>query len=463
MIRELNRNSFRHGKTRKTRKKVESMWKKAGLIALMLILLPVWLVEASLIRDTEIEDGLNRIIAPMAKSAGLNPDQLKIRVVINPQYNAFVMGDGTIYMHSGLLLKADNVLEVAGVMAHEVGHIASGHVQRRGETVSDAGLASVLGAAAAIALTAAGSPDAAFGVMSGGIDQRTRLILARSRQDEGVADALAIKLMQEQNLSLQPMATTMRNIASQRLLPQSRQSDYYLTHPGALERSAVFQDHVNRHETTPPETPDWMRHIFDRIQTKLEGWTEPPKSVLISTIGKDDSASVYKYAIANFRLSNVKEAEVAMQKLIEQHPGDAYYHEFFGDILLSQGRSTEAAAQYEMALDLLKEKVNQGQIRLSLGRAYMASGNKDHLSEAIVHLEIAHQQEPDWAFVKRQLGIGYGKSGQISKADLTLAEEALMRGNEELAGQLARRVTDNPNATSIEKQLAADILHQVGR
>jgi len=127
---------------------------KAGIISLMLIMVPVWLAQASVIRDTEIEDGLNRIIAPMAQSAGLDPAKLNIRVVIDPQYNAFVLGDGTIYMHSGLLLKAEDVLEVAGVMAHEVGHIVSGHVQRRGETVADAGLASVLGAAAAIALTA---------------------------------------------------------------------------------------------------------------------------------------------------------------------------------------------------------------------------------------------------------------------------------------------------------------------
>ncbi|NDA07901.1 MAG: Zn-dependent protease [Alphaproteobacteria bacterium] len=435
---------------------------KAGIISLMLIMVPVWLAQASVIRDTEIEDGLNRIIAPMAQSAGLDPAKLNIRVVIDPQYNAFVLGDGTIYMHSGLLLKAEDVLEVAGVMAHEVGHIVSGHVQRRGETVADAGLASVLGAAAAIALTAAGSPDAAFGVISGGIDQRTRLILASSRQDEGVADALAIKLMQEQNLSLQPMATTMRKIASQRLLPQNRQSDYYLTHPGALERSAVFQDHVNRHEKTPPITPDWMRHIFARIQTKLEGWTGSPKSVLVNTIDKDDSASIYKFAIANYRLSNVKEAEIAMLKLIERHPDDTYYHEFYGDILLSQGRSADAAEQYEMSLERLDATVNQGQIRLSLGRAYMATGDDALLAKAVSHLEIAHEQEPEWAFAKRQLGIGYGKSGQISKADLTLAEEALMRGNEELAGQLARRVKDNPDATTTEKQLAADIIHQIG-
>jgi len=437
------------------------MRKTTGILAFLLALIPFCIAQASIIRDTEIEDGLHRIIAPMAASAGLDPAALDIRIVINPEYNAFVMGDEVIYIHSGLLLKADNVLEVAGVMAHEVGHLASGHVQRRGEAVANASLASILGAAAAIALSAAGSPDAAYGVIAGGVDQRTRLILARSRQDESVADAIAIRLMQEQHLSLQPMAESMRRIASQRLLPQNRQSEYYLTHPGAHERSAVFQDHVNRHEAEIRPEPEWMTQVFERIRTKLEGWTGSSKAILVSTAGRNDTASLYKNAIAHYRLSDVSAAGEIMKKLITRHPEDPYFHEFYGDMLLSQGLGQAAADQYEIALNLLDDTVNQAQIRLSLGRAYLATGDEALLAQAVEHLEIAQQQEPDWAFAKRQLGIGYGKSGQIAKADLTLSEEALMRGNDKLARQLAQRVVGNPAATAIEKQLAADILHQV--
>ena len=86
-------------------------------------------------------------------------------------------------------------------------------------------MASILGAVAAVALTAAGSADAAIGVMAGSTDQTRKIVMARSRQDEGVADEYAISLMTSQGYSVAPMAERMRQIASQRMLPETRQSE----------------------------------------------------------------------------------------------------------------------------------------------------------------------------------------------------------------------------------------------
>ena len=82
-------------------------------------------------QDTELEAGLLRIAQPMAAEAGLDPAALQIRIVIASEYNAFVTGDGFIYIHSGLIMQAENMLEIAGVMAREIGHIAAGHVVQR--------------------------------------------------------------------------------------------------------------------------------------------------------------------------------------------------------------------------------------------------------------------------------------------------------------------------------------------
>ena len=108
------------------------------------------------IRDTEIESHLLGLARPMAKQAGL-ADDLQIRIIIDPSFNAFITGENTIFVHSGLILEAASVYEVAGVLAHEIGHLASGHVPGRAQTASDAALASVLGVAAAIALQRIGA------------------------------------------------------------------------------------------------------------------------------------------------------------------------------------------------------------------------------------------------------------------------------------------------------------------
>ena len=429
-----------------------------GLVSILSLLATA--AHAGVIRDTEIEDTLLEIMRPMAAEAGLNPDKMKVRVVINSAYNAFVAADNMVYVHSGLIIDADSVLEVAGVLAHEIGHIASGHIPRRNEIMQSAGMNSLLSAVAAIALSASGNPDAAVGVLAGGTDQSRRMILAQSRQDEGVADEWAIKLMESQNLSLQPMADAMRKIGAQRSLPQSRQSDYYLTHPGAQERSAVFQDHVNQHEHGELLTPGWMVLAHQRIKTKLEGWTLPPKTILSNSFGDYSEEATYQRGIAYYRLSDYNAAIDEMTQLTNDYPQDAYYWEFLGDVHRSNGDADAAINAYQKAIDLIGSDLNLGQINLSLGRALMMKNDDAAWAEAVKVLEQAHQDESDWAFVKRQLGIAYGKSGQYAAADLILAEEALISGNNELAAQLAKRVSNHQDVTPIQKQLAADILNQ---
>lgn len=430
------------------------------LISMIMAVMLSSVAQASIIRDTEIEDALLRIMRPMAEEAGLNPDQMQVRIVINSQYNAFVMADNMIYMHSGLITSAENMLEVTGVLAHEIGHIAAGHIPRRSEVINNAGMASLLSAVAAIALSASGAGDAAIGVLAGGVDRSNRIVMARSRQDEGVADEIAIDLMQHQNLSVKPMAEAMRKLGAQRVLPQSRQSDYYLTHPSAQERSAVFQDFVNTKEDPNLTEPSWMTALHGRIKTKLLGWTKPPKTIISNSIGDYSDAATYKRAIAYYRLSDIAAAEDEMRILLDSAPNDPYYHEFLGDVLMSKGDAEGAVLSYRLAISLMESDLNKGQIYLSIGRALMIIGDETSLAEAITILENAVQEEPAWAFVKHQLGIAYGKAGRLADADLILAEEALMVGNNELATRLAKRVSTHSDANAIHKRLASDILLQ---
>ena len=126
----------------------------------------------------------------------------------------------------------------------------------------------------------------------------------------------------------------------------------------------------------------------------------------------------------------------------------------------SNGDADAAINAYQKSIALIDSDLNLGQINLSLGRALMMKNDDASWMEAIKVLEQAHQDETDWAFVKRQLGIAYGKSGQFAAADLILAEEALISGNIDLAVQLAKRVSSHQDVTPIQNQLAADILNQ---
>ena len=206
-----------------------------------------------------------------------------------------------------------------------------------------------------------------------------------------------------------------------------------------------------------------MKAAFTRVQAKLEAWTVPARMTIANTIGDDSPEARFRRAIALYRLSDIPGARDGMASLVGEFPDDPYYREFYGDILLAEGNGMAAAEQYARALGRLRGKdVNNGQILLSLGRAHLSTGREEDLPAAIAALEEASEQEPEWAFAKRQLGISYGRAGRLAEADLTLAEEALMRQNRDLAKQLAGRVVANPEASPVQRQLANDIIAQTG-
>ncbi|ADE39279.1 M48 family metalloprotease [Candidatus Puniceispirillum marinum] len=437
------------------------MVRSITIITAMLLCLITSITSANayLIRDTELEAGLEDIISPLAIAAGFKADEIKVRVVIAPEFNAFVAGGRTVYINSGLILKAKSPDEVIGVLAHELGHIVAGHVPRRGEAMADAKAASALAALAAIALAAGtGSNDAAVGVMIGGQDRAQRNLLASVRRDESVADELGLQILDDAGYSALGLRDMMQRMASQRALPESRQSSYYTTHPGAETRLTTYQDHVNQSAVSDNILPGRINRLMARLAAKMRAWTENPQDVLRYE-EPDPVNTRYGHAIASYRRGDLGTALNDIDALIAGAPDDAFFYEFRGDILLSMGRASDAASAYETAV---AARPDSPQILLNLGRALIATNQKPRLERAIEAIEKAASHEPEWAFVRRQLAIAYGRSGRISYADMSLAEEALLTGDTNRAVHLSKRVLARKDLDNIIRNRANDILFRYG-
>ena len=423
-----------------------------------------------LIRDTEVETVFQDAVLLMAEEAGF-PNGVEIRIVLDPSYNAFVRGGQTVYIHSGLLLSARSAEEILGVIAHEIGHLAAGHVPLRQEAVSDANLATALTALAAAAVASTGSTEAAVGVAIGGTDRAKRQYMSTSRKDEAVADEWALKLLDKAGISSHGLTDFMRRQASLRMLPESRQSEYYTTHPGAKERLATFSDHSAQFSQNKALSKIEQQRLA-RAVLKLAAYTQPLSTLKDATFRLDwtrsssnpakiipDKTSLnYARAIALFMRGELNAADKLMSDLLEQNKLDVWLAEFAGDIDLSGGRPKQAAIHYANALHL---RPDSPQISLSLGRALIAVNDKAVLNEAIEALLAAERGEPEWSFVKRQLAIAYGRNGQLAEADITLAEEALLARDEPRAAQMAKRALSNKSAKEHIKAKARDILFQM--
>jgi len=418
---------------------------------------------AGMIRDNEIEAGLEELIAPLTAAAGFAPGDIAVRVVLDPGYNAFVAGKRVIYVHSGLLTEARDIGEYLGVMAHELGHLTEGHVQRLDDELQQASNTATMATLAAIALAAGGGGgDAAAGVLIGGNDTAMRGFLASRRRDEAVADEIGIELLEATGTSAVGLRDLMARMARQRSIPENRQSAYYSTHPGAADRLRTLQDHVDRSAHSERATPAPAVAIYARVTAKLRAWTETPQRVLARAGEMAPNAAVERYmlAIGEFRRGDLKAALGHMDGLVGQFPEDAFFHEFRGDVLFAMARPGEAARAYETALTRLPDSML---IKLSLGRALIASGTPGDLARATEVLRQARDAEPRWAFLHRQYGIALGKAGRISEADLALADEAIILGDRQRATQLAKRVLAREGIDQFIHARASDILFRYGR
>ncbi|MGA8383143.1 MAG: M48 family metalloprotease, partial [Stellaceae bacterium] len=109
----------------------------------------------SLLRDTEIEADIRTMMTPIWQVAGLDPDAVHVYLVDDDSINSFVAGGQNIFINSGLVLRAKSPNQLIGVLAHETGHIAGGHLYKSAEAMHDASIEEIIALAAGAAATVA--------------------------------------------------------------------------------------------------------------------------------------------------------------------------------------------------------------------------------------------------------------------------------------------------------------------
>src|SRR3990170_7838128 len=120
----------------------------------------------SILRDAETEALLQDMVDPLTEAAGLPKGAVDVVLVNDSSINAFVAGGQRIYVHSGLINAADSANEVQGVLAHELGHIAGGHIIGIYDAYGKAAKISLLTTLLGIAAAVAGAGEAAMGAMA---------------------------------------------------------------------------------------------------------------------------------------------------------------------------------------------------------------------------------------------------------------------------------------------------------
>lgn len=403
----------------------------AILLAIAVLFLGVGSREAAaanLIRDAEIENTIRAYATPLFEAAGLPPQDIRIYIINDPTLNAFVAGGMNLFINTGLLMKTKNAGELIGVIAHETGHIADGHLARfanQSNTASnEAIIATVLGAITALAT---GRGDAGAAVAQVGQGYALGSLMSFSRSVESAADTAGLKFLDRSHQSAKGFASFMETLESQEFLTARNQSPYVRTHPVTQDRVRHIEDHLKESPyTNAPPNPKFEK-MHRRMVAKLTAFLDQPQTTFRKYPPSDESVPArYARAIAYYRMSNLEKALPLINGLIDKEPQNPYFRELKGQMLFENGRVAESLAPYQKSVDLAPD---EPLLRVGLAHAQIESGNAALNKKAIKNLLIATNAEPYNNFAWSELAVAYGRDGQIGMSALSQAEASTIAGN----------------------------------
>lgn len=383
------------------------------------------------LRDTETELMFKQMSRPLILAGGLDPNSVNVALLNDPEINAFVAKGQTVYVQSGLLEAADNVDQLQGVVAHELGHVIAGDSIRGEQGQKEALGISILSLVLGAVAIAAGGADAGLGIIQAG--QRAALgeFLAFTRSQEATADATGARLLSKAGISGKGMLDFFSKLQNleYRLAVYSKDS-FDRDHPLSSERVEALGQTLRSDPSWSKPTDPALEARFQRVKAKLLGYIDP-KQAVIKYPESDQSvpahyARAYAYHLGGYPEKAVAEADA----LLAKDPHDPFFLELKGQILLEGGKPQEA-------IPVLREATKQSgeapMIAAMLGHALVATEDPKNFTEAKQILKVAVNRDNEDPFAWYQLGIIYDREGDDARASLATAERSNLQGNPKLA------------------------------
>jgi len=394
------------------------------------------------IRDAEIEQLLREYTMPILRAAGLAQQNIHVVIINDRSFNAFVMDGRRIFVNTGTLMEALTPNQVIGVLAHETGHLAGGHVSKLREEMANAQTAAIvamlLGVGAAVAGARSGSGgNVGMAALSAPQSVIQHTLLSYVRQQEEQADRAGVKFLAATNQSPKGMYDTFKRFYDQSLFQAQFADPYLQSHPMPAERMAALGEVVRTSLIWDKKDPPELQLRHDLMRAKLYGFMDRPDTVQRRYPLSDTSLPArYARTISAYRHGDLRNAVAQIDGLIQTLPNNPYFYELKGQALLEGGHAAEAIAPLRHAIAIAPDPTL---IQVLLGQALVATNDPHLADEAIASLKVAVTRDADIPEGYMQLAMAYGHKGDLADADLASAQAAFARGDVKTARQLAAR------------------------
>jgi predicted Zn-dependent protease len=400
----------------------------------------------AILRDTESEQLLRDYTRPILRAAGLEKQNIQVTIINESVFNAFVADGHRIFVNYGALMQSETPNQIIGVLAHETGHLAGGHLSKLREQVAVAQtqmvIAMVLGAGAIAAGAKSGNgnnglSNAGAAALSAPQEVIRRNLISYQRQQEENADRAGVKFLTATGQSAKGMYDTFKRLSNDSLFAAHGADPYVQSHPMPAERVAALEEIARTSPYWDKKDDPALQLRHDMMRAKISAFMERQDTVYRRyPLSNTSLPARYAHAITTYLHGDLHSALTQIDALIQVQPNNPYFYELRGQALLEGGRPTEAIAPLRKAVQLSN---NAPLIEMLLGQALVASDNKAYADEAIGILRAAVARETEAPLGYLQLAMAYGRKGDLAEADLASAQAAYLRGDNKTARDLASR------------------------
>lgn len=240
--------------------------------------------QAKMVTDPMITEYVNRV----GQNVVLHSDAkipFTIKVIDSDEVNAFALPGGFFFVNKGLILAAENESELAGVMAHEIAHVAARHA------MENQGKAAALQYGMIAGILFGGGIASAVLQNAGGLGQALAFFKF-SRQSEGEADRLGVQYLYAAGYDPTGMSTMFEKLASQNKKKPGTLARMFSSHPQSTDRRDESLELVARF----PEKEEYIISTseFNRVKSYLMKITNAKAGIIADIDETDDSRPTLK-------------------------------------------------------------------------------------------------------------------------------------------------------------------------
>ena len=402
------------------------------------------------VKDQEVVDAVNQVGRRLVTAAGGDPEGFHFFVVNEIEPNAFAIPGGYIFVFDGLLTKLDSEDELAGVLAHESGHVMHNHFFKNDKTVNAMTLATI----AAILLS---KGQAATTSIAMAANEATQLHFSRENEEE--ADASGMLYLKEAGYDPHGMLNFFQKLLAYEKINGYEIPAYLETHPDLESRAHLAELRLNRPAdhvlSTPRKTLDWGR-VETIIRAKSETWHEVNQLFPEKPAGTAPSERYHYLAgLAYLTTDRVAEAIPEYQAALAASPDNPVYH---ADLAAAYLKSQEVGKAQAEALESLKHSQPGEEIPSVYVVLGMVAEHAGQLEQARQQYEEALRRNPDHAFAHYHLGQVYSQTGKPAEAAYQTGRFLRLNLQPEAAVQEFRRAKE---LSSKDSELAKESQEQI--